>query len=252
MGIIGRAYLGTNQVYGAPLYPTSSDSNVQAFIDAVYDNGGSLTNTEVTALDNLVTSLKSIGAPWNNAAGLYPLVGGTAESCAINLKTPGTNDLGFDANWSFDSTGATCLGGTASTGLIAGVDNDYLGYGVYVGTNVAETTTDIGGGANGIITRSSIDWARVSINGSTSQTLNVITDSRGWYWGWGNLGLNQDYLQKNGSTLASGTLSMTFVPTSLFLGNGSTKNYRFGYIGGGTLDFYSTIQAFQTTLGRAV
>ncbi len=254
MGIIGSAFVGTKRVYGVEHIPSSTDSDVQAFIDAVYDDGGELSSTEVIALDNLVTSLKTTGAPWTSARAIYPLVGGTQASCAVNLKNPGTNDLGFDANWSFDSTGATCLNGTASTGLQAGVSPYIRSYGVYIGNNVAETRTDIGGSNNGIIARSSpSEWARICINSSCSQTLSgVITDSRGWYYGYGNLGINRDYLFKNGSTLASGTLSETYISNNLFLGNGSTKNYRFGYIGDGSVDFYSTIQAFQTTLGRAV
>ena len=253
---IGKAYIGNSLVYGAiPQPPSFPDSDVQALINAVYNNDGTLTSIEVTALNNLVSSLKTnnSGCVWNNAYAIYPFVGGTEASCAINLANPGTNDLSFDANWSFDSTGVTCIGGTASTGITTNPPT-IQSYGIYVGTNVAETTKDIGGTNNGIITRSSpSEWARLDFDGSSTQTVSgLITDSRGWYYGYWVSGIQQQYFLKNGGSLTSRAISRNLTPYSLQIGNGSTKNYRFAVIGGSCTDYYSTIQTFQTTLGRAV
>lgn len=69
------------------------DADAQAFIDAA-----GLTNADqIAAVDALVVGLKGAGTPtyWSREVLIYPFIGGTAQAHAVNLKSPGTNNLTF-------------------------------------------------------------------------------------------------------------------------------------------------------------
>lgn len=78
------------------------------FTARVIANGGTLSGTEQTAILNLVTNLQKNGL-WDKLKAVYPFVGGTAASCAVNL----VNNLylgTFSSGWTFSSTGGTPSG----------------------------------------------------------------------------------------------------------------------------------------------
>jgi len=60
------------------------DPDAKAFNDA--------TGTEFAAINTLVLNLKSSGA-WSKLTNIYPLVGTSATANAVNLKSPGTNNI---------------------------------------------------------------------------------------------------------------------------------------------------------------
>jgi hypothetical protein len=79
-----------------------------SFTARVIANGGSLTTTEQNAVLALVTNLVNNGL-WSKMKLIYPFVGGTAASCAVNLVD--SNYLAtFSSGWTFASTGASGTG----------------------------------------------------------------------------------------------------------------------------------------------
>jgi hypothetical protein len=67
----------------------------------------------------LVVDLKGYSI-WTKFKAIYPVVGGSASSHAVNLKTPGTYNLTFATGWTHGSTGMTPNGSSAfaNTNLI--------------------------------------------------------------------------------------------------------------------------------------
>lgn len=68
-----------------------ADADANAFLDAA----GITDPAQSLAVFELVRSLKNTGSPsfWSREELIYPMVGGTSQSCRVNLKNPGTNDL---------------------------------------------------------------------------------------------------------------------------------------------------------------
>lgn len=78
------------------------------FTARVIANGGSLTTTEQNAVLALVTNLQKNGL-WDKMKAIYPFVGSSAASCAVNLVNSlylGT----FSSGWTFAATGGTPTG----------------------------------------------------------------------------------------------------------------------------------------------
>lgn len=77
------------------------DSDVQAFVTA----SGITSANQINAIIELVADLKAYGL-WNKLNCIYPFIGGSSSSHAVNLKLPGTNDLTFSGGWTHDANGA--------------------------------------------------------------------------------------------------------------------------------------------------
>ena len=94
------------------------DTDAQAFLTAA----SIMDSTQASAVNTLVTSLKTAGI-WTKMKALYPFVGGSAASHKFNLKDPRDLDaafrLQFNGGWTHTSTGATPNGTT-------GYANTYL------------------------------------------------------------------------------------------------------------------------------
>ena len=85
-----------------------TDADAQAFITAA-----SITDsTQMSAVNTLVTSLKSNGL-WSKMKAIYPFVGGNATAHSKNLKNPSQFNLAFSSGWSHTSTGANPNGTSA-------------------------------------------------------------------------------------------------------------------------------------------
>jgi len=80
------------------------DPDAGAFINATRIGG-----IQAVAINNLVQQLKAAGL-WSQMKAIYPMVGGTAESCKFNLVNPQNTDaafrLTFAGTWTFDNNGA--------------------------------------------------------------------------------------------------------------------------------------------------
>ena len=153
----------------------ASDSDVQAYFDAVTAQGGTLTEEEEQAIIDFVYALKNTGGltgpgwMWRNSTYLYPMLGTNIASRTINLKDPSNTNSYLQLNG----------GWTLST---HGLDNNGVGW--------ADVTT------TGSLFQYGGIWAvtsQISGNGkilygnyvSGSQTNNemVLTNFNSSYWG---------------------------------------------------------------------
>lgn len=109
------------------------DPDATAYLDEVTAQGGTFTQTQEDAVYNLFTSLKNANL-YSKIKAMYPLVGGTANSHAINACNIGTYTLTFYGGWTHTSVGMSANGSTAyaDTGLQVGtavtVDNYHMSY----------------------------------------------------------------------------------------------------------------------------
>jgi hypothetical protein len=87
------------------------DADAQAFFDRVTTAGGTLSETEKTATNTLVVSMKADGI-WSAMKAIYPMVGASAAACAQNLKSSSFTGS-FSSGWTFASTGVTPNGTSA-------------------------------------------------------------------------------------------------------------------------------------------
>ena len=126
------------------------DPDAQLFFDRVTAAGGSLTATEKTAINVLVTNLK-INGIWTQMGAMYPMVGSTAESCAQNLASSSYTGM-FSGGWTFSSAGAAPNGinGYMNTSLTPSTYATFASYGISVYINqmnigIAHIASDQGG-----------------------------------------------------------------------------------------------------------
>ena len=88
---------------------SGDDADATAFINALTTAGVSLSSTEESAINTLVTDLKTAGV-WTKMQAIYPFVGGTATGHKYNLADPQDTDaafrLDFNGGWTHSATGA--------------------------------------------------------------------------------------------------------------------------------------------------
>jgi len=100
----------------------SLDPDAATYLAAITTAGGTYTPTQQTAVNNLFVALKSGGTGtsfYSRLVGMYPMVGGTGASNAINAKSPGTYNLTLFGGWTHTSSGMTANGSNsyANTGI---------------------------------------------------------------------------------------------------------------------------------------
>lgn len=141
---------GSNFLFsGDNLIYLEIDAATVKFNDTIEARGGSLTISELLNTNYLVVALKSDGT-WDTCVAIYPFVGGTAVSCAVNLKSPGTFDLTFvnTVAGDFTSDGWKPNGSTsyARTGIIPSshLKANSAHTAVWTNTNLNGVYVDIG------------------------------------------------------------------------------------------------------------
>ena len=252
--------------------PTIDDA--QAFITAA----GITDSTQQSAITTLVSQLKGYGI-WTKMKAIYPFVGGTASSHKFNLKDPRDLDaafrLVFNGGWTHSSTGAKPNGTTAYANTKFNpqssltLNSEHLSY--YSRTTSNGTEVEIG--AESGVPYSLIEIRTAGTTYTQIQGGGYLTysdsDSKGLYVANRNASTNQN-MWKDGVKLATGTgtppglvnqniyigafNNPTYAP---FINYYSTKESAFASIGDGLTDteaanFYTAVQAYQTTLGRQV
>lgn len=254
----------------------SLDPDAQAFLSAA----GITDATITTAINTLVTDLKGYGI-WNKMKAIYPFVGGTATTHKFNLKNPADSDaafrLVFSGGWTHSANGIQGNGTNtfANTFYVPNTECDSQNNSIamYVRNNVNEqkydfaATNDAGGGVSplGLISRYTFNQFSYYMNGVFNITA-TIGDSRGFWQGFTDATNNRFY--RNSGQIATSSLAIN--PISLFslyiganngggtLGYVATKQFAFASMGGTKLttteaaNYYTAVQAFQTTLGRQV
>jgi hypothetical protein len=266
--------IGNRGVFGAG-GGAAFDADAQAFFDRVTAAGGTLTTTEKDATNTLVVSMKADGV-WSSMKAIYPMVGASAAACAQNLKSSSFTGT-FSSGWTFASTGVTPNGTSAymNTTLIPSVsiasqDSTHLAY--YVNQNVkigafqlgvrGANNTDLFIGARFNATQSynAVNMNPASLQPETNNVQGFLTVSR-------ILSTEFKYYKANSLfqtvSQSSSTLANTY---PIYIGalnlSGSvlfpdTAQCAFASIGDGLSatqqgNFYTAVQAFQTTLSRQV
>ena len=250
---------------------TSTDPDAQAFFNRVTAAGGTLSVTEQNAVNTLTLSLKSAGI-WTLMKAIYPIVGASAAACSQNLVSSSFTGT-FSSGWTFTSLGVTPNGTSAymdtqlTPSVSLSLNNTHLSF--YSRTdNAGASITDIGSySSNNFYTLLEIFgnqfYALINQSGVSS---NSMATSLGHYVG-SRTAVNLIKSYRNGSSFGTNTTTSLSQSTAsitigaLNLGGSfqyySNRQYSFASIGDGlsdaqAFDFYSAIQAFQTSLSRQV
>ena len=257
----------------AAVNPFVTDADALAFVTAA-----SITNpTQQSTINTLVTDLKGYGI-WTKMKALYPFVGGNASSHKFNLKDPRDVDaayrLVFNGGWTHTSTGALPNGttGYADTKFSGtSLQQNFAHISVYSRTDSNGLFCDMGFDLdNGCVSI----WSRYNnlfytqINNALGNYLtSTNTNSLGLHISnrTSSTTLNA---WKNNTKINTGTnVSTSPASRNIYLGalndyGGSALYYSprqqaFASIGDGLSDteaanFYTAVQAYQTTLGRQV
>ena len=250
------------------------DADARAFFDRVTAAGGSLSLTEKLAVDTLVKQMKLDGT-WTIMKAIYPMVGASAAACAQNLKSSSFTGT-FTSGWTFASTGATPSGtGTyMNTGLNANsnlsLNSTHLSY--YSRTNIilnqVEMGVTTGGGAGTYLLFNYGNSGFSAINAIEGLRTSAANPTTGLLIGNRNSSTQEKYFTNNVSQTRTQN-SGSIVNLNIYLGGynslistpnvtfPSTKQCAFASIGDGLTDtqasnFYTAVQAFQTTLSRQV
>ena len=244
------------------------DPDVQDFFNRVIAAGGSLTSTEQGAVTQLVLQMKALGI-WAPMKAIYPMVGSSAAACAQNLKSASFTGT-FSSGWTFASTGVTPNGSSAfmDTNLNLNTMNSIsdISYGYYCRTNTLSSGS-FGWGVPSTNSPPNEFWIRYTDGNKYGYLFDggndggAVSDCRGFN-AMSRIGLNVKFIQLNSTiatyaSSASGTLSSR---NFIFARGGQGYEDRenaLGFIGDGITsqnmsDFYTTVQAFQTTLSRQV
>lgn len=246
------------------------DPDAQAFITAA----GITDPTQQAAINTLVVDLKGYNI-WTKFKAIYPIVGGSASSHAVNLKTPGTYNLTFATGWTHSSTGITPNGNTyANTGININsvMSLNSMAFGVYSRTNSSGSTT-AGAGAGAASQNSCFIIERWTDNifygqvNTTTNTSIAVTNSSGFYQASRTasnavrLVRNTTHATSSAASTAKPNLFFLFGARSIDLSNStfqnSSRQIAFGYLSDGFTqtecdNLYTAVQAFQTTLSRQV
>jgi hypothetical protein len=246
----------------------SFDADAVAFFNRVTTAGGTLSTTEKQAVNQLVLDLKA-NSLWTPMKAIYPMVGASAAACAQNLKSSSFTGT-FSSGWTFASTGVTGNGTSAyfNTTVTNNIDitdrashwSTYLRtlgnsgfHGYYNGVDVVfgvqpNATNQIAVGLNNLLSSgasSAIGYLVGSVNSSTSAKLyrnnsNVYSITNPSSLSSFNLDFYLGALNNLGSPILYSTQQIAFSS----LGDNLTDTQ--------ASNFYTAVQAFQTTLSRNV
>lgn len=252
----------------------SFDADALSFITAA-----SITdNTQKTAVNTLITDLKAYNI-WTKMKAIYPFVGGTATSHKFNLKDPRDLDaafrLVFNGGWTH-----------SVNGVLPNGTNAYANTGITPSTTLSQNSTHISIYSRTNNTTNGEDMG--CRNSGNTIILDIELYWLGNYWFQNNAGFgagttsipttgyyinsrtsNGSYsLYKNGTSIKSQSItSVGLPPVPIYIGatnlegTGSyhyaNREIAFASIGDGLTDteqsnFYTAVQAFQTTLSRQV
>jgi len=241
-------------------------------------NAAGITDPTIRLAINYLTFSLKVNGLWTKLNAIYPFVGGTAATHKFNLKNPADTDaafrLSFVGGWTHSSTGAlpngtNAVANTFFNAATSGSQNSTsLSY--YSRTNSNLTEIEIGAANNATqgslleIRTTNVTYFRV--NSGITYITAVDTDSRAFYMA-NRTASNVVNGWRNSTKVATGTVAST----ALFNGNtylgalnesGVTKFYSrkecaFASIGLGLTatertNFYTIVQAYQTTLNRNV
>ena len=239
------------------------DPDALAFFARVTAAGGTLTSTEKSAVNTLVVQMKAYGI-WSGMKAIYPMVGASAAACSQNLKSSSFTGT-FTSGWTFSSSGAKGNGTSATmdtvlnTNTQLNINSAHVSY--YSNDNYTIT--------NPLLSNNNLDC----FIQQQSNLYYTMLARIGAFTQNGNTTIKAFYLTTkqsaivlkstlNGSVLGTDTTASNgFSSANIFL-NRYQSTYTdsrcaFCSIGDGLTDtqagnFYTAVQAFQTTLSRQV
>ena len=241
---------------------------------------GETDTTILGALNTLESDLTTYGLTSKMKA-LYPFVGGTAAKHKFNFMDARDLDaafrLTFNGGWTHSSTGALPNGtnGYADTyyNLSTQSTTSNLSAGFYSRVNSTVAGADFGGANssdNGtqLFLKYTNDITYWSVNDySTAGASNIISDTRGFFV-MNKVSLSEKRIYKNGTQIHTAVpINNTAPNANIIIGARklgadavnlfSNREHSFTYFGDTLTDtevanFYTAVQAFQTTLSRNV
>jgi hypothetical protein len=256
--------------------PIVSDSDAQAFLNAAVIED----LTQANAVNTLVTDLKGYGI-WTKMKAIYPFIGGSAFAHKFNLRSPIDTDaafrLVFNGGWVHSSTGSTPNGTNAfaNTFLIpnSAISQNSACLSIYSRTNnIALINRVEMGSSNGTSTfqqviRFNNSLGNVSLLHSPYVSAGYIATKTSGFFLTSRTGSTTFKKFEDGvlrETLTAASVSPNSINVYLGARNDSTsilyydsKQYAFAHIGDGLTDteaanYYTAVQAFQTSLSRNV
>ena len=253
------------------IYYVPSDSDAQAFVSRVETAGGSLSYTESQAVDTLVSDLKDAGI-WTKMKAIYPMVGASAAACAQNLKSSSFTGT-FNGGVTFSSNGVQFNGtsGYLDTQFVPSVE---FGAGngsisVYSRTS-GSRSADFGrytGSQNAIVAYVSLNGRVYSYFGDTGYTFQADTNNGLGLFNYQRTSNSNKNVFVNSTKVLNANTTFTgwpnlFMPIGAYFLNAtfqetSGREFAFAHLGDALTDteasdFYTAVQAFQTTLSRNV
>jgi hypothetical protein len=244
------------------------DPDAQAFITAA-----SITDpTQQAAINTLVVDLKGYNI-WSKMKALYPFVGSTASQHKWNLKDPRDLDAAFRITWSggitHNSNGVT-FGGVNGFGntylspsLLPQNSNSQMFYNRVLPTTASYNGTNnfhLGSYSNGTTIDGSSNSASSTLVSNTFNGLMTYIRRSSGQSDSLELYRNAVTLQNNNFTSTTPSTNNYYIGAYNNAGTAalfSTYNLAFASLGDGLTDtevtnFYTAVQAFQTTLGRSI
>lgn len=271
IGYGNSMFLATHGILARTASGGGIDPDAQAFITAA-----SITDpTQQSAINQLVTDLKAYSI-WTKFKAIYPIVGGNASTHKWNLKDPRDLDAAFRLTF---ATGVT----HSSTGMQGNGSSGYAE--TYLNDN---TSLSLNSSHISIYSRTNKDALMCDIGNYDPSTVNAIAiypkylnnfygqlhdGNSGITNSTSSLGLfvsnrvnstevrnfqNGVLKQKTVSSITKNNLTITIMARSRgFIDFYSDRQIAFASIGDGLTDtdganFYTAVQAYQTTLGRQV
>jgi hypothetical protein len=242
------------------------DADAQAFFDRVDTAGGTLSFTEKVAVNTLVLQMKTDGI-WTKMKAMYPMVGASAAACSQNLKSSSFTGT-FNGGWTFSSNGVTGNGsnGYMQTGLNPNLEGINETFGIYSRTSQGGVKIPMGviqGTAESYL---GMGFSRMQIRGSAGNATGTTMTTIGFI-------LIRD--EDNSANQFSNINNVNFSDTRTFRGSPNNTFFLGANNSSGSPNFYSNIeistafisdrlssseasnfytavQAFQTTLSRQV
>ena len=250
------------------------DADATAFFLRITAAGGVYSSTEMMAINQLVLDMKSAGI-WTAMKAIYPMIGASAAACSQNLKSSSFTGT-FTSGWTFSSTGVTTNGSSTyfDTNLNPRVifASNFASFGVYL-RNTNSSGTNISGVCDSAILNrfdlgydGGVTTPFVAVSANTS-TVSIDTDNKGFLIAT-RQGSSLTKLFRNNVLKVTGSDFITVAPIYNFYFGArnlagvpqyltNNQNIAFGFIADGLSDsqsanFYTAVQAFQTSLSRQV
>ena len=255
-------------------------SEAQTYMSAVIAGGGTLDATSSGATYQLFYDLFNYGL-WSKLYSFYPLLGGNSSGGqSVNGKTPGTRNITWNGGLTFSTNGVVSNGSTGygntncNPSSIGTLDSFHMSFYSRTDQQVDLSQFDMGvlepsAQRTQFNSRSTSDDMRGCVN-TTTQGIFSNTNSSGLFTITRRSSTDTEFYRNSTSVGNSSTTSTARPNGGIFLAarqwlsvsppiqeSPTTRQYAFVTIGTTLTDsevsnLYTTIQNFQTTLGRQV